>query len=622
MSSATSSNLLSIGQEKRIQYEAPRASKVSSTRSLDEQLERIEDFLRRLDGSAVSAAGTVGELRQRLAAGRLHLAVLGQFKRGKSTLLNALLGEELLPTAVVPLTAVPTFLRSGDALTLRTSYTDGRPAEQHQAGSIDELREKLTGLVTEAGNPENLLGISRVEVFLPSPLLARGVVLIDTPGIGSTLHHNTQATLSFLPQCDAALFVLSADPPITEAEAQFLKAVRDKVRRLFFLLNKVDYLNPTELEQARGFVSSVLVDKAGTDPAARLFCTSARWGMEARRNSDQRLWEESGLKAVEEHLISFLAQEKHKTLADAVRAKASAALEQVILGLELAARSWRLPLDDLERKAEAFSAKAEELRREADRSEDILNGDQERLRQKLEGDAEELRARARAFFAELIGRQAAGDGELSELQLQGSLAVAIPGFFQHEMATTVDSFRRELNGVMEPHRRRAAELVGVLQATAAELFEVPVGSLGGEETLQSFEEPAWATQSWDTALHPIPPGFFDQFLSRARRKARLLRRVSGQLEELVVRNVENLRWSLLQSLQRAFLVNKPLVRERLSQILEATQDAVQRTLQKRRTLRRASGQELPRLKEALGELRGFQEALRQSSASVMALSAG
>jgi hypothetical protein len=98
--------------------------------------------------------------------------------------------------------------------------------------------------------------------------------------------------------------------------------------------------------------------------------------------------------------------------------------------------------------------------------------------------------------------------------------------------------------------------------------------------------------------------------------------VSGQLEELVVRNVENLRWSLLQSLQRAFLVNKPLVRERLSQILEATQDAVQRTLQKRRTLRRASGQELPRLKEALGELRGFQEALRQSSASVMALSAG
>jgi tRNA U34 5-carboxymethylaminomethyl modifying GTPase MnmE/TrmE len=595
---------------------ASRASQVPDAGPLEEQLERIERFLRRLDGSALAAAGAVGELRQRLAEGRLHLAVLGQFKRGKSTLLNALVGEELLPTAVVPLTAVPTFLRFGDAPALRVSYADGRPAERHQGGSIDEVQQKLAGLVTETGNPKNHLGISQVEAFLPSPLLARGVVLVDTPGIGSTLRHNTEATMSFLPQCDAALFVLSADPPITDAEAQFLKAVRDKVRRLFFLLNKVDYLNAGELEQAREFVAAVLAEKAGMDRSAPLFCTSARWGLEARRNDDPRRWEESGLKAVEERLVSFLAEEKHKTLAEAVGARAWAATEEAALGLELAVRSWQISLEELERKAAQFAAKAEELHREADRSEDLLNGDQQRLQQKLEDHAEALRSRARNFLSETLERQASQAGELSEQQLQASLAEAVPEFFEHEMTVMVDGFKKELNRVMEPHRRRAAELVGILQATAAELFEVPLSALGAEETLQSFKEPSWVIHSWNTALHPIPPGLIDQLLSPSRRKARLLRRLAELVEELVVGNVEKLRWSVLQSLVQAFLINKPLVQERLTQLLEATQEAVQRTLQKRRTLQQSSSPELERLAEQLRELRRLQAGLRQSLGSL------
>ncbi|MDN5344604.1 MAG: hypothetical protein PWQ18_715 [Clostridia bacterium] len=96
--------------------------------------------------------------------------------------------------------------------------------------------------------------LSQVEVFYPSPLLSKGVVLIDTPGIGSTFRHNTEATLNFLPQCDAALFLVSADPPITEVEVEFLKAVRSRVTHLFFILNKVDYLN---LEQNQNTVQGI-----------------------------------------------------------------------------------------------------------------------------------------------------------------------------------------------------------------------------------------------------------------------------------------------------------------------------------------------------------------------------
>lgn len=157
-------------------------------------------------------------LYERLANERFHLAVLGQFKRGKSTLLNALLGSEVLPTSVVPLTAVPAFILWGQSLKARVIYQDAHREEEFSNGTVEDLAVFLSQYVTEENNPRNIKGVSHVEVYYPSPLLEQGVALIDTPGIGSTYQHNTEATLNFLSQCDAALFLVSADPPITEVE--------------------------------------------------------------------------------------------------------------------------------------------------------------------------------------------------------------------------------------------------------------------------------------------------------------------------------------------------------------------------------------------------------------------
>ncbi len=168
-------------------------------------------------------AGRLVELYDRLAEGRFHLAVLRQFKRGKSTLLNALLGGEILPTAVVPLTAIPTFIRHGEKRLTRVYFQQRNDPRQVEAKTPEQLRDFLTDYVTETGNLNNELGVSLVEVFHPSPLLSVGTVLIDTPGIGSTFRHNTEATLNFLPQCDAALFLVPADPPITQVELEDLK---------------------------------------------------------------------------------------------------------------------------------------------------------------------------------------------------------------------------------------------------------------------------------------------------------------------------------------------------------------------------------------------------------------
>jgi ribosome biogenesis GTPase A len=167
----------------------------------------------------------LAHLHQRLATECFQLAVLGQFKRGKSTLLNALLRADVLPVGVVPVTAIPTFLNAAATPGLRVTYLSGQ-IEELEVDGPESLRERLTALVTEERNPGNTLRIARVEVRIPSPLLERGVVLIDTPGVGSTFRHNTAAADAILPECDATLFVVSPDPPITQVEIEFLARIR------------------------------------------------------------------------------------------------------------------------------------------------------------------------------------------------------------------------------------------------------------------------------------------------------------------------------------------------------------------------------------------------------------
>jgi translation elongation factor EF-1alpha len=184
----------------------------------------------------------------------------------------------------VPLTSIPTFLRAGAARAVRVFFHDGREAAFSDL-TREQASEVLARHATEKENPKNQCGVERVEVRHPAALLSAGVVMIDTPGIGSTFRHNTEATLNFLPQCDAAIFVVSADPPITEVETGFLKAVRNKVAKLCFVVNKVDYLTDNELVAAVAFFEKTLKEMGFQDDGP-IFSVSASQGIEARLKED------------------------------------------------------------------------------------------------------------------------------------------------------------------------------------------------------------------------------------------------------------------------------------------------------------------------------------------------
>lgn len=155
-------------------------------------------------------AKKAAEAAERIEQNRLFLVVLGQFKRGKSSLINALIGDDLLPTAAVPLTSVVTKIVHGPQKQAVISFRDGSRQEVPAAS--------LSHYITEEGNPQNEKQVEAAEVSHPSPYLAKGLVIVDTPGVGSLYRHNTEVTYSFLPNADAVIFVLSADQPLSEGE--------------------------------------------------------------------------------------------------------------------------------------------------------------------------------------------------------------------------------------------------------------------------------------------------------------------------------------------------------------------------------------------------------------------
>lgn len=238
---------------------------VGTTAALTEVLDALHGLVDDRDRASVE------ELQRRANELRLRVLVVGEAKRGKSTVLNALLGRTVLPTGVVPLTAVATTVRHGSPEGVEVVFADG--------SAQNEALAALPLFVTERENPHNVRRVTAVTVSLDAPLLVGGVEFVDTPGTGSVFEHNTVEATASLTRMDVALFVFSVDPPVTAAERDWLRQVRRDAVRVICVLNKVDYLAETEVVEAAAFTRDILAAELGHD--APLWPVSARRALAA-----------------------------------------------------------------------------------------------------------------------------------------------------------------------------------------------------------------------------------------------------------------------------------------------------------------------------------------------------
>jgi GTP-binding protein EngB required for normal cell division len=538
-------------------------------------------------------------LHDRLLDERLQLAVLGQFKRGKSTFLNALLGAPLLPTAVIPITAVATFISWGPQPLVRISFHGQRAVEEFSSTEPSAIRLYLFRFVAEEANPHNRLGVARVELFYPAPILATGTVLIDTPGIGSTLKHNTDAALEILSECDAALFVVSADPPITEVELRYLETLKGKVSRLFFVLNKVDYLQPDERQSIVEFLHKALRDSALFDATAPIFCVSALRGLTAKQANDGAELEVSGIAALENHVVRYLATEKVASLEDAARGKAAEILGQAAAELKLRTEALRMPLGQLTAKSRTLEETLRSIEHQRMTVRDLLAGDKRRLREKLDARTEALWAQARENLAAAI------DGSLAdampgtwEAAARRAVAAAMERIFEAACGELSRAFATETNAVLSANRDRIEGLIETVRRAATELFQVSFPQQVEHEAFKLGEDPYWVTEHMATTLIPELGWVIDRFVPLRVRRRRLRARIVGNTDQLVLRNVANLRWAIQRGLDETFRAVSWQLEERLDDAIKVTSGIITDALHLRQDRSFAVRPEIERLASA------------------------
>ena len=246
-----------------------------------ELLHRLATALERF-GSDVAAEDLrrFQEAREQLN-GLFLLVIAGEFNSGKSSFINALLGERVLPEGVTPTTDRINILRHGPAVS------------------------------------EHLLEAYLLERTHPADVL-REINIVDTPGTNAIIRRHEELTRDFVPRSDLVLFVTSADRPFTESERGFLEQIREWGKKIVFIINKIDILSrPEEREEVLRYVGENATSLLGETP--RLFAVSARQALEAREDGKDgkdgdALWAESGFGAVEDYLLNTLDQQERVRL--------------------------------------------------------------------------------------------------------------------------------------------------------------------------------------------------------------------------------------------------------------------------------------------------------------------
>jgi len=233
---------LAQGQSADLERRLRRLEEAGSDVTLVKELERAIN-----QHGLVEFRPALATIIDRLETDTFEIAVFGRVSSGKSSLLNHIVGQDLLPVGVNPITAVPTRLSYGSAPRATAWFADRQP---EQFGV-----ERLAEFVTEQHNPANVQHVTRIVVELPAQRLREGVVYVDTPGLGSLATSGAAETKAYLPRCDLGVVLIDAGSTLTQDDLATIQTLYDAGIPAFVLLSKADLLAAADRDRALQYMA-------------------------------------------------------------------------------------------------------------------------------------------------------------------------------------------------------------------------------------------------------------------------------------------------------------------------------------------------------------------------------
>lgn len=346
-------------------------------RTFAEQLEPLADTIERAEAATQSKQYLefqVQRLRDKatsLKGNAFRLLVLGDVNRGKSTILNAILGEEVLPHDAVSCTAIITIIRYGEQKQVELHYNDNTfkvididTFNQTYTLSTDESMRKL-----EEGKGV-FANLKHAIIEYPSPLLKEGVEFIDSPGLNDTKQHD-KLSLGYIQSCQAALFVFDASASATKVEREYIENyLQNSGLTVFYLLNRWDTIRSNAFagkqdtneskvrtkfrQELMKYISAHLYDR-------RVFEISARDALLARLSQPGYDWRQSGFPAFMSELSRFLSNDRTIEELQAADTIANDVRQEVDKSIGLRLSTLHVPVLELKKRVKAVEPLFDEL---------------------------------------------------------------------------------------------------------------------------------------------------------------------------------------------------------------------------------------------------------------------
>jgi GTP-binding protein EngB required for normal cell division len=469
-----------------------------SRENLQERLERLEQtgdeipVLRKLE-SVISEHGlvefrsTVSMILDRLEDNSFEIAIFGRVSSGKSSLLNAMLGIDVLPVGVTPITAVPTRLLFGETPVVHVWFANRTPEEFDIAHLPEFVAEQLN-----RGNEKH---VTRIVVQLPSTRLREGIAFVDTPGLGSLATRGAAETLAYLPRCDLGVVLIDAGSTLTPDDLQTIQILYDAAIPAMVLLSKADLLTLEDRSRVIGYVKDHIKEELNLDLAVRAVSVMA-----GSKDLVAQWFEED---------IAPLYGQRQELKLRSIRRKLGALRQSV----EMALRTRLRRKDQISpKKVEQLRVVEAELRQASGRLEEM-----KKIARGVANDLEYSSTRTLRFAAATV---------VESWSKQGAGDEAVPGIVRNAVTWTVQEQTESLRRRMDAMAHKLHETLGAT-AKVLEVEDVP-----GEQEFAGVVREMPAFDSGDLNIDLTRPFLFSllgENISRSIVTKRLAGMIGGQL---------------------------------------------------------------------------------------------
>lgn len=311
---------------------------------MSEILEKCKKAYELLSGDEACRgyAEQVAQLIDKLENNAMTVSIIGQFKRGKSSLSNAILEDTILPMGIVPITSAVT----------KVVYSEKKSAHVHfKNGAVEEVGlDELSRYISEQENKGNELGVEMVVLGAPSKFLQDGMEFVDTPGVGSFHKNNTEAAYEYMKESDGVIFLLSVDSPINQIEIDFLRNTNDFAGRFYFAVNKTDTVAPADLQAYIDYCRMILCELMGTDDI-KIFPVSAKTG--------------EGIEELKEAVLTDCRSNAQQILEESAEKKLREIVSQSLKQLDFYWKAMNMPFEELDERFAAVQQTIEEIKETA-----------------------------------------------------------------------------------------------------------------------------------------------------------------------------------------------------------------------------------------------------------------